>query len=119
MSRLYSSSNFSFDRSVRAHFNKKKFGLASCITQLNDGGRQGKGGRVEPDRAQGARVSGAGGGQVGVPTLAIAKHIGGPHASKQTVNATLYALQKRLIIQKTAEPNGANPQWRMPPKQTK
>lgn len=50
-----------------------------------------------------------------VPTLKIAKHIGGPKASVKSsgVNRILYQMQKDGILEKLCEENGGKPRWKI------
>lgn len=46
-----------------------------------------------------------------VRTIEIAKHIAGESGRRKTVNPTLYGMEKKGLIRKIAEENGANPKW--------
>ena len=46
-------------------------------------------------------------------TLEIAKVVCGKNATKRDVNKYLYSLEKRSIINRTSEDNGANPRWKL------
>ena len=46
-----------------------------------------------------------------IPTLQISKALYGPKATAKNVNPLLYGLEKKGLIKKIAEANGAKPRW--------
>lgn len=46
-----------------------------------------------------------------IPTLNIAKAVFGPHATCKDVNALLYSLRRRGLVDKVCMANGSKPRW--------
>jgi hypothetical protein len=46
-----------------------------------------------------------------VPTLALARAVYGPQATRKMVNPALYSLERKGVLRKVAEDNGTNPRW--------